>query len=76
VIDTRRKQRYFFFALITVVLACHSDVTARDFPRGATIIEQRTLPAEPNRALVLWMINPERSNPIPEAEPYTCPDET
>lgn len=52
------------------------DVTAQSLPRGAIIIEQRTLPAEPNRALVLWMINPERSDPIPEDDPYTCPDET
>jgi len=71
-----RKLRHLFFVLATVMLLSHRDVTAQVLPRRAIIIEQRTLPSEPNRALVLWMINPERSDPIPEDEPYTCPDET
>lgn len=46
------------------------------FPKGSIIIEQRTLPNAPDRALVLWMISPKKSDPIPDDEPYICPDET
>lgn len=49
---------------------------AETFPKGAIIIEQRTLPSAPDRALALWMISPKKSDPIPDDEPYTCPDET
>jgi hypothetical protein len=50
--------------------------TAQVLPRGAVIIEQRTLPSAPDRALILWMLKPNRSEPIPEDDQYMCPDET
>jgi hypothetical protein len=45
---------------------------------GATVIETRTVPskAHPNRALLLWMINPEKHPRDTPGEPYTCPEET
>jgi hypothetical protein len=46
-------------------------------PSGAVVIETRPLKsaAHPNRALLLWMINPRR-NPREAGEIYTCPEET
>jgi hypothetical protein len=72
----KRTFSYSFFSLITSVFLFHTGATAQVFPRGAIIVEQRTLPSEPDRALALWMLRPERSEPIPEDDPYTCPDET
>jgi len=74
--DVRRRLFYLLLVVMGVTLVSHQGVAAQALPRGAVIIEQRMLPAEPNRALVLWMINPERSAPIPEDDAYTCPDET
>ena len=48
-------------------------------PAGALVIETQSLAANghADRALVLWMVSPER-NPIgyDADDPYTCPDET
>jgi hypothetical protein len=72
----KRTFSYSFFSLITSIFLFHTGATAQVFPRGAIIVEQRTLPSEPDRAVALWMLRPERSEPIPEDDPYTCPDET
>ncbi|MBI3210921.1 MAG: hypothetical protein HYZ37_18715 [Candidatus Solibacter usitatus] len=49
-----------------------------DLPRGANVLEVCELPklARANRALILWMINPQKHPWHDENEPYTCPDET
>ncbi len=58
------------------------DNTGYELPSGAVIIEEQSLESEnhPDRALILWMVNPTRNPPRitkedPE-EPYTCPDAT
>jgi hypothetical protein len=71
--------RKLFF--VGLVLLCTEAIvqgraTAQLFPEGALIIEKRNLPNRSNRALVLWMLKPHRSEPIPAGEAYTCPDET
>jgi len=70
------KATIFFLLLTTSVLVLYTGASAQVFPRRAVIVEQHPLPTVPNRALVLWMINPDRSEPIPEEDSYTCPDET
>ncbi len=47
-------------------------------PNGAKIIETRTItsPTHPNRALVLWMLNPKKNPREPADEIYTCPEYT
>lgn len=47
-------------------------------PAGARVIETRAIQskAHPNRALVMWMINPKRNPRETPNEPYTCPEET
>jgi len=48
----------------------------RGLPKGALVVETRKLP-QPNRALVLWMLNPKK-NPSDYGadEPIPCPDQT
>ncbi len=48
----------------------------RGLPQGALVVETRRLPV-PNRALVLWMLNPKK-NPSDYGpdEPIPCPDQT
>jgi len=64
------------FLLVSLVLWGHGHALAQSFPQGAVIIEQRSLPSVANRALVLWMMNPQRGDPIPNDMPYTCSDQT
>jgi hypothetical protein len=47
-------------------------------PYGAKIIETRAITAKshPHRALILWMINPEKTPREPADEIYTCPEYT
>lgn len=74
--DMKRK---LFFSCLFILGIGHTMVgclATQTFPKGAIIIEQQTLPSTPDRAIVLWMINPRRSDPIPGDEPYTCPDAT
>ena len=50
-----------------------------ELPKGAVIIETRNLPLgnKLKRALVLWMLNPQKHPTEYKAdEPYTCPDYT
>jgi hypothetical protein len=49
-----------------------------NLPSGARIIETRPLisKSHPNRALILWMINPKRNPREVPDETYTCPEET
>lgn len=49
-----------------------------NLPPGAFIVETRTVPSatHPGRALLLWMINPEKHPRDATDEIYTCPDET
>ncbi|MBD0373229.1 MAG: hypothetical protein ICV60_20490 [Pyrinomonadaceae bacterium] len=49
-----------------------------NLPPGARIIETRAVPSRAylNRALVLWMINPQSHPRDTPDEPYTCPEET
>jgi hypothetical protein len=62
------------------VLARHDNKEA-ELPPGAVIIEEQSLESEhhPDRALILWMVNPTR-NPsdaqTDPGEPYTCPEVT
>jgi hypothetical protein len=72
-------KRVFSSPLLVVSLLAflpNHESPAQTFPRGAIIVEHRVLPSSPNRAFILWMLNPDRSNPIPEEDPYTCPEET
>jgi hypothetical protein len=47
-------------------------------PPGAVLVEERPLPgkARPDRALVLWMLHPEKHPRLDPSEPYTCPEYT
>jgi hypothetical protein len=52
-----------------------------DLPSGAVIIGEQPLRSEnpPDRALILWMVNPAKNPSDAQADPeapYTCPDET
>jgi hypothetical protein len=65
--------------LLTLLMRSASAQTATyGLPADAKIIETQPIasPAHPNRALVLWMIKPERSPRGEPNEPYTCPEET
>jgi hypothetical protein len=56
-----------------------SQTAATELPKGAVIIERRNLPLGNTlkRALVLWMLRPEKHPTGYQAdEPYTCPDYT
>ena len=69
---------------ITVLLACLILIAVPSFaqrerqdyrlPAGALIIE--TQPVKTNRALILWMLGPERNPRELPDEQYTCPEET
>ncbi|PWT91028.1 MAG: hypothetical protein C5B55_08730 [Blastocatellia bacterium] len=71
-------------ALLLTVVGCSTGVSfgqrvAPKFGKGAVVLEKKLLLSakQPNRALVLWMIDPKK-NPreIANDEPYTCPDYT
>lgn len=48
----------------------------RSLPKGAVIVEQRTLPV-PNRALVLWMLHPKKNpSDYGSDEVIPCPSQT
>jgi hypothetical protein len=76
VLLVRRKLFFLGLVLLCIGPIAQGRGTAQPFPEGALIVEQRNLPKVSNRALVLWMLKPHRSEPIPEDDPYTCPDET
>ncbi len=61
---------FLFFAIF--------DVQKLNLPVGAKVLETRTLTAtsHPNRALVLWMVNPKKNPREPADEIYTCPEYT
>jgi hypothetical protein len=65
---------FFYFAS-----PAFAQIKVHGLPKGATIVETRTLPAtaRANRMLVLWMLNP-RKNPTNYSpdEIYACPDQT
>ena len=71
-------RKLFFLGLVLLCAGAIAQgrAVAQPFPEGTLIIEQRNIPNVSNRALVLWMLKPHRSEPIPEDDPYTCPDET
>lgn len=48
-----------------------------DLPSGALVVEARALDERPDRALILWMLEPQKhpSDYGPD-DPYTCPDYT
>ena len=64
--------------LIFFFLLSFFDVQKFDLPASAKIIETRPLTSRshPNRALILWMINPKRNPREPADEIYTCPEYT
>lgn len=64
--------------LLLVLCPSHALSQAYDLPAGARIIETRRIPskAHPNRALILWMINPQKNPRDTPDDPYTCPEET
>jgi hypothetical protein len=49
-----------------------------ELPRGALLIETRPIQSRsyPQRALILWMMNPKKNPRDTPDEPYTCPEET
>jgi hypothetical protein len=70
-----------FLALTTDAHAFSSGATqGYDLPLDSVIIETRALKSSvhPNRALLLWMINPQHHPRVPgvAAEVYTCPEYT
>jgi len=52
--------------------------TQYGLPEGAKIIETRALTSKlhPHRALILWILNPQKNPREPADEPYTCPEYT
>jgi hypothetical protein len=64
--------------LVLLTFPAQSRGQTYELPAGATVIETRLVPskAHPNRALILWMINPEKHPRDTTDEPYTCPEET
>lgn len=75
----RRLRLLFGLALTAFVMpSARAQTPAYNLPAGAKIIETQTLhsTAHPGRALVLWMVNPERYPRSEPDEPYTCPEET
>lgn len=69
-----------FIALTILLLSFPAQCLSQSYnlPAGALIVETRPVPSKshPNRALLLWMINPTRNPREDEDDPYTCPDET
>src|SRR5437016_14159891 len=65
--------------VLLIVPPVQSDLRPSGLPAGAKIIEVQPIPssAHPDRALILWMLNPTR-HPLEYApeDPYTCPDRT
>lgn len=49
-----------------------------NLPAGAFVVETRSVPSRnyPNRALILWMMNPSKHPRDTPGEMYTCPEET
>jgi hypothetical protein len=68
--------------ILLLVLATTSQAQARrapyGLPAGALVVEERALELEDGkkRALVLWMVRPQKYPRGDEEESYTCPEET
>jgi hypothetical protein len=64
--------------LLPLSLPAQSLGQSYDLPAGALLIERRAIPSKthPYRALLLWMLNPEKHPRDTPDEPYTCPEET
>ena len=61
-------------------MAAAGQAAYEGLPKDAFIVETKELPdgAHPNRALVLWMLHPEKHDrgPLSEENPYACPEAT
>jgi hypothetical protein len=73
-----KKTCFLFPLLLLLLFPSLSPGQKYGLPAGARIIETRAVAsrAYPNRALLLWMINPEKHPRDTPDEPYTCPEET
>jgi len=72
-------------AILPAVMFGQPGPSSAAFPTDAMVVESRSLPesAHPNRALVLWMLHPEKHprfeegfRPTPDMSTYSCPEET
>lgn len=62
-----------------IASAAHSQSYVKSLPKGAVVLETRTIPVPVNRdrELVLWMLDPKKNpNGYAPDEIYTCPDYT
>lgn len=66
-----------FILLFGILISAHSisaQITIAGLPKGAFVIEKRDLSSQ--RALILWMIDPEKNPRGSQDDIYTCPEET
>ncbi|HKS30162.1 MAG TPA: hypothetical protein VJS44_20225 [Pyrinomonadaceae bacterium] len=67
-------------SLLALLLFLQAEAPGQKYelPPGARIIETRAIQSRlhPNRALILWMVNPKRNPREVPDEIYTCPEET
>lgn len=70
----------FFLATLVLLLTfpAASPGQAYELPAGGVLVETRALrvASRPNRALLLWMVNPKKYPRDTPDDPYTCPEET
>ena len=73
-----KKTGFLFPLLLLLLFPALCPGQKYELPPGARMIETRAVPskAHPNRALILWMINPQKHPRDTPDEPYTCPEET
>jgi hypothetical protein len=72
------KARIFFPLFLLLCFPAQSPSQSYNLPAGAFIVETRPVRpnAHPNRALILWMIKPEKHPRDTPDDIYTCPEET
>ncbi|HEV7843068.1 MAG TPA: hypothetical protein VGO69_05190 [Pyrinomonadaceae bacterium] len=72
------KTRIFFPLFLLLYFPAQSLGQSYDLPAGAVIVETRPVQskAHPDRALVLWMVKPEKHPRDTPDDIYTCPEET
>lgn len=68
----------FFPLLLLLCFPAQSPSQSYNLPAGAFIVETSPVKSKthPNRALVLWMIKPEKHPRATPGDIYTCPEET
>lgn len=67
-------------SLLLLLLCFPAQAPAQKYelPAGALVLGTRRVPskAHPNRALLMWMLNPKKNPRDTPGEPYTCPEQT